>query len=182
MRFLDRAQALDALRRAYDEVAAGAGSVVALTIGGEPGLFVRMPDSPADGLAAVPPEVAAVVQPDVRGAVPADLAVLLPDQPAENAAAEPPAVYRLSARQRDVADLLCAGLTNAEIADSLVLSVRTVDHHVSAILRKLGVRNRRAARTAVLEQLLLRQGGHPGGPRANPVQHGGRGSRALRSA
>ncbi|MGX1804634.1 LuxR C-terminal-related transcriptional regulator [Nocardia sp. NPDC055321] len=181
MRFLDRAQALDALRQAYDEVEAGAGSVVALTIGGEPGLFVRIPDSPVDGLAAVPPEVAAVVQPDVTGAVPPDLAVLFPDEPGAEPA-EPPAVYRLTSRQRDVANLLCAGLTNAEIATSLVLSVRTVDHHVSAILRKLGVRNRRAARTTVLEQLLLRQGGHPHGPRANLAHHDARPARVLRSA
>ena len=38
------------------------------------------------------------------------------------------------------------GLQNAEIAERLVLSVRTVDHHVSAILRKLGAPNRGRAR------------------------------------
>ncbi|GAB3422930.1 helix-turn-helix transcriptional regulator [Flindersiella endophytica] len=51
----------------------------------------------------------------------------------------------LTARQADVLDLVAAGLTNAEIADRLVVSVRTVDHHVSTILGKLGVSSRREA-------------------------------------
>jgi DNA-binding NarL/FixJ family response regulator len=41
--------------------------------------------------------------------------------------------------------LLAEGLTNAEIAARLVLSVRTVDAHVAAILSKLGARTRRDA-------------------------------------
>jgi DNA-binding CsgD family transcriptional regulator/tetratricopeptide (TPR) repeat protein len=51
----------------------------------------------------------------------------------------------LTDRQLDVLALLADGLTNAEIAERLVLSVRTVDHHVSAILTKLGVTSRRQA-------------------------------------
>jgi ATP/maltotriose-dependent transcriptional regulator MalT len=51
----------------------------------------------------------------------------------------------LTNRQVDVLALLAEGLTNAEIADRLVLSVRTVDHHVSAILDKLDVRTRQDA-------------------------------------
>jgi DNA-binding NarL/FixJ family response regulator len=51
----------------------------------------------------------------------------------------------LTAREVDVLVLLSEGLSNAAIADRLVLSKRTVDHHVSAILRKLGVESRTQA-------------------------------------
>ena len=51
----------------------------------------------------------------------------------------------LTARQLAVLGLLREGMTNAEIAARLVLSVRTVDHHVSAVLGKLGVSTRRDA-------------------------------------
>ncbi|HEX6235490.1 MAG TPA: AAA family ATPase [Jiangellaceae bacterium] len=48
----------------------------------------------------------------------------------------------LTARQVEVVALLAAGLTNAEIADELVISPKTAGHHVSAILEKLGARSR----------------------------------------
>jgi DNA-binding CsgD family transcriptional regulator len=51
----------------------------------------------------------------------------------------------LTRRQLQVLRLLGDGCTNAEIADRLVVSVRTVDSHVTALLAKLGVESRREA-------------------------------------
>jgi DNA-binding CsgD family transcriptional regulator len=54
----------------------------------------------------------------------------------------------LTPRQVEVLDLLAAGATNAEIAETLVIAPKTVDHHVSAVLQKLGVASRREAAAA----------------------------------
>ena len=54
----------------------------------------------------------------------------------------------LTARELDVLRLLVEGLSDAEIATRLTLSERTVGHHVSAVLRKLGVPTRSRAAAA----------------------------------
>jgi DNA-binding CsgD family transcriptional regulator len=56
--------------------------------------------------------------------------------------------FGLTPRQMDVLGHLAKGLTNAEIADLLFVSTRTVDHHVSAILDKIGASSRAEAVTA----------------------------------
>jgi DNA-binding NarL/FixJ family response regulator len=57
-------------------------------------------------------------------------------------AADDPA---LTERESEILRLVAAGSTDREIADGLVLSVRTVESHVASILRKLGARNRTEA-------------------------------------
>jgi DNA-binding NarL/FixJ family response regulator len=53
-----------------------------------------------------------------------------------------PATDALTARERDVCQLVAAGRTNREVAAALFLSPRTVEHHLRAAYRKLGVRSR----------------------------------------
>lgn len=55
----------------------------------------------------------------------------------------------LTAREREVLELLAAGRTNRQIAAELFITEKTAGHHVSSILAKLGVRGRtEAAATA----------------------------------
>ena len=66
----------------------------------------------------------------------------------------------LTERQVEILRMVVDGRTNAEIAATLVLSVRTVDHHVSAVLGKLGVTTRREAADAA-DRLGIGAGGPP---------------------
>ncbi len=52
---------------------------------------------------------------------------------------------QLTGRERDILRLLADGLSDRDIAVALTISVRTVESHVSSILRKLNVRNRAEA-------------------------------------
>ncbi len=61
----------------------------------------------------------------------------------------------LTPRETEVLELIVRGATNAEIARELVISAKTVDHHVSAVLGKLGVGSRREAGAAA-ERLAAR--------------------------
>jgi ATP/maltotriose-dependent transcriptional regulator MalT len=63
----------------------------------------------------------------------------------------------LTSRELDVLRLVAAGMRNSDMADELVISRRTVDHHVSAILRKLSVRTRGEAAAAATRLGLLEQ-------------------------
>lgn len=61
----------------------------------------------------------------------------------------------LTARQLDVLRCLDAGMSNSEIAEELYISPKTAEHHVSAIITKLGVTSRSSAVAAARERGIL---------------------------
>ena len=64
--------------------------------------------------------------------------------------ADRPKTTGLTDRQREVLDLLVAGLSNKEIAARLGISPKTVMHHTTAIYQVLGVRGRAEAAVAAV--------------------------------
>jgi DNA-binding CsgD family transcriptional regulator/tetratricopeptide (TPR) repeat protein len=82
----------------------------------------------------------------------------LPRRPRRATAANPAG---LTARELEVLALLGADLRNAEIAARLHISEKTVDHHVSAILAKLGVRSRHEAARVAAERQIGHADGEP---------------------
>lgn len=70
-------------------------------------------------------------------------------------AARPPLPAGLTAREADVLRLLSLGLTTREVADRLVISAKTADHHVQHIYTKIGVSTRGAAALFAIEHGIL---------------------------
>ncbi len=85
----------------------------------------------------------------------------------------------LTARELDVLALLAEGLRNAQIAARLVVSERTVGHHVSAILQKLDVSNRGEAAAEATRRQLLAPRINPGNQARAPVGQGRRARDSL---
>jgi DNA-binding NarL/FixJ family response regulator len=121
------------------------------------GISVDVPESVDElvGAAAVAarrdPRMARELVERARAIVPAratriatDLARLAEryDDVAVAATPNPEVVAALTKAERRVAEAVAAGRTNREVADHLFVSVKTVDFHLQAIYRKLGVRSR----------------------------------------
>lgn len=125
------ARSVAAARAALGEVAFAAayaeGSALSLEQAVEEalGLLEPQPEAPPDGTVAAPAS-----------------GPILAERPTDGPAVD------LTPREREIAALIARGLTNHQIADELVLSVRTVERHVENLYQKLGVSGR-AARAAV---------------------------------
>ena len=81
-----------------------------------------------------------------------ELGIRVPQRPRVATRANPAG---LTPRQLEVLTLVAEGLTNAEIAERLVVSPRTAEHHVAAVLTKLGATSRREAARRASELRLV---------------------------
>jgi len=70
-------------------------------------------------------------------------------------AAPEPYPARMSAREVEVLRLVATGLTNAEVAERLFISPRTVNWHLGSVYRKLGLHSRTEATRFAVEHGLL---------------------------
>jgi DNA-binding NarL/FixJ family response regulator len=96
----------------------------------------------------------ALLDPAVTRRLIAEFARRPPDVTAE----QQPALSRLTAREREVLELVGRGLSNAEIAERLVVSHATAKTHVARILAKVNVRDRAQLVVLAYETGLVRPG------------------------
>ena len=87
----------------------------------------------------------------------AEMALSVPKGPSSTAPAKTSPTYPagLTAREVEVLRLVAQGLTDAQVAEQLVISPRTVNWHLTSIYSKLGVSSRSAATRYAIEHTLV---------------------------
>ena len=124
-------------------------AVLALTMHEDEQYFFEMLQAGASGYLpkrAAPDELVTAIRTVARGEVflyPSLAARLVQDfLKRDNVDQERELYDRLTPREREVLILIAEGLSNGEIADKLVISIKTVDRHRENIMRKLNMHNR----------------------------------------
>ena len=115
-------------------------------------------DAPADELIAAIRVVArgdALIAPSVTKRLISDFA----DMPSAATADAAPGIADLTEREAEVLQLMARGMSNAEIAEELILGETTIKTHVGRILMKLGARDRVQAVIAAYESGVVIPGG-----------------------
>jgi two-component system response regulator NreC len=138
-------------------------AVLALTMHEDDQYFFEMLQAGASGYLpkrAAPDELVTAIRTVARGEVflyPSLAARLVKDFLKRGIVDQEQEIYsQLTPREREVLILIAEGLSNGEIADKLVISIKTVDRHRENIMRKLNMHNRielvkYAIRTGLIE-------------------------------
>jgi two-component system response regulator NreC len=124
-------------------------AVLALTMHEDDQYFFEMLHAGASGYVpkrAAPDDLVTAIRTVARGEIflyPSLATRLVQDYLKRADSGEQPLVYDdLTPREREVLVLIAEGLTNAEIANRLIISAKTVDRHRENIMRKLNMHNR----------------------------------------
>lgn len=84
-----------------------------------------------------------------------DAAQLIQNQGSEEKGKKTERFYQLTKREIEILRLVAQGLSDAQVAERLVLSPRTINAHLTSIYNKLGVNSRVAATRLALEKGLV---------------------------
>jgi len=123
-------------------------AVLALTMHEEEPYFFQMLEAGASGYVpkrAAADDLVSAIRIVAQGQVflyPSLARLLVQDYLQRETADQPEKADLLTPREREVLTLIAEGLTNREIAEALVISVKTVDRHRENIMHKLNLHNR----------------------------------------
>jgi HD-GYP domain-containing protein (c-di-GMP phosphodiesterase class II) len=140
----------------YHRAQHGADLSVAARILGAADVYAALVADRAHRPALTPPQAAVAIRTEARaGRLDADAVDAVMTAAGHPARRRQALVGGLTNREAEVLRLLAGGASNPEIASSLVVSRKTVEHHLEAVYTKLGVHSRSAATLRALQQGLL---------------------------